>query len=306
MCLVDRRPRDAAARLGGTDSTDSRTTRTPTTGTRSRSSRAPTARDSELTRARGRASSEVTARPGDQHCDALLRLGGAHITREQAPRPERLTALWDRRRARGSTPPARDGPERARPMGLRPTGLRPGLQLAPRSHPRSTPLADRSLSPSVGKVDTPSDIHRSAARGSRVCSRTAAHASPGKQRCCQSARAASLSKLPSRPPPGVPPLVETPSIFGLLSWSSFAGCALLQRVVLALCFLFQRSKHSAVVFFYLTGLAFFSQPRCPSQYRLSYHPRRRPDFVYFCILGRITKNFMFPRPVSGGAPAYSW
>ena len=42
---------------------------------------------------------------------------------------------------------------------------------------------------------------------------------------------------------------------------------------------------------------------------LSYHhPRRRPGFVYFlyCTLGRVRKYFMFPRPVSGGAPAYSW
>ena len=47
-------------------------------------------------------------------------------------------------------------------------------------------------------------------------------------------------------------------------------------------------------------------PTPAPQCRLSYHPRRRPDFVCFCILGRITKHFMFPRPVSGGAPAYSW
>ena len=43
-------------------------------------------------------------------------------------------------------------------------------------------------------------------------------------------------------------------------------------------------------------------PQC----RLSYHPRRRPDFVYFCILGSITRNVMFPWPVSGGAPACFW
>ena len=51
------------------------------------------------------------------------------------------------------------------------------------------------------------------------------------------------------------------------------------------------------------------RPTAPTpapQCRLPYHPRRRPGFVYFCILGRIRKYFMFPRPVSGGAPAYSW
>ena len=31
-------------------------------------------------------------------------------------------------------------------------------------------------------------------------------------------------------------------------------------------------------------------PTPAPQCRLSYHPRRRPDFVYFCILGRITKQ----------------
>ena len=49
-----------------------------------------------------------------------------------------------------------------------------------------------------------------------------------------------------------------------------------------------------------------AHPTPAPQCRLSYHPRRRPGFVYFCILGSITRNVMFPRPVSGGAPACSW
>ena len=31
-------------------------------------------------------------------------------------------------------------------------------------------------------------------------------------------------------------------------------------------------------------------PTPAPQCRLSYHPRRRPDFVYFCILGRDNRN----------------
>ena len=55
-------------------------------------------------------------------------------------------------------------------------------------------------------------------------------------------------------------------------------------------------------FFVLSAGGPTPAPQC----RLSYHPRRRHGFVYFCILGRIRKYFMFPRPVSGGAPACSW
>ena len=49
---------------------------------------------------------------------------------------------------------------------------------------------------------------------------------------------------------------------------------------------------------------FTTRPPTPApQCRLSYHPRRRPDFVYCCILGRITKHFIYVPATSIGRSA---